>query len=136
MPLFYFVLKAGRENVPDREGLEFPDQETAHAHALIVARELMRNREPKTRTWRIAVRDHDLQPCSEVLFATIDETIAHLRPSHRQSVEALSNSTATLFDAVDQVQNTLFNVRDTLARADEMMAHLRRQISSRKENGP
>jgi hypothetical protein len=35
-----------------------------------------------------------------------------------------------------QVQNTRFNVRETLARADEMMAHLRRQISSRKENGP
>jgi hypothetical protein len=41
-----------------------------------------------------------------------------------------------LMQAEMQVQNTRFNVRETLARADEMMAHLRRQISSRKENGP
>src|SRR5262249_56475832 len=133
MPLFYFLLRAGRDNVPDREGIEFPDQETAHAHALEVARELMRNREIKTRAWRIAVRDEDLQPCSEVLFATADDSIAHLQPAYRHTVEALSNSTANLFDVVDQVQMTLSNVRETLARADEMMARLRQHISDRKE---
>jgi|SRR5262245_48638242 len=129
MPLFYFLLRAGRDNIPDREGIEFPDQETAHAHAFAVARELMRNREMKTRAWRIKVRDEDLRPSSEVLFATADDSIAHLQPPYRQSVEALSNSTANLFDVVDQVQMTLSNVRETLARADEMMAQLRQHIS-------
>ena len=136
MPLFYFLLRAGRDSVPDREGIEFPDQETAHAHALEVARELMRNREIKTRAWRIAVRDEDLRPCSEVLFATADDSIAHLQPPYRHSIESLSNSTANLFDVVDQVQMTLSNVRETLARADEMMAQLRQHISERKEGRP
>src|SRR5262249_40311885 len=121
MSLYYFVLKAGRDIVPDREGLEFSDAKTAHTHALIVARELMRNREPKTRTWRITVCDQDLQPCSEVLFATVDDSIAHLQPDFRKSVEELSLSTATLFDAIEQVQTSLCNARETLARADQMM---------------
>ena len=136
MPLFYFILRAGRDSVPDREGIEFPDQKAAHAHAVEVAHDLMRNREIKTRAWRIGVRDEDLRPCSEVLFATADDSMAHLRPPYRYTVEALYNSTANLFDVVDQVQMTLSNVRETLARADQIMAQLRQHISERKDGRP
>ena len=125
MSLFYFILKTGREKVPDREGLEFPDQETARAHAELVVEELMRNRELKTRTWRLEVRDEDLQPSFEILFAAKDKSISHLPPAYRESVELLSSNTAKLFDAYDNVRSTLFNVRETLARTDHMIRQLR-----------
>ena len=128
MSLFYFILKTGQEKIPDREGLEFPDQDTARAHAEIVARELMRNRELKTRTWRIEVRDEDLQPCFELLFAAEDNTtIAHLGYEQRHTVEMVSARTARLFDAFDQVKTSISDVRETLARADNLMRQLRAQ---------
>jgi hypothetical protein len=136
MSLYYLILKAAGEAVPDREGLEFPDVEAADAHARIVARELMRNREIKTRSWRIAVCDQDLQPCSEVLFATVDDSIAHLQPPFKKAVEGLSRSTATLFDAIERVQTSLCDAKETIARADQMMAQLQRQLLSRKEGRP
>ena len=125
MPLFYFILKTGREKIPDREGLEFPDRDTARGHAEIVVDELMRNRELKTRSWRLEVRDEDLQPCFEILFAAVDKSIIHLPPVYRQSVELLSKSTANLLDAFEDVQATLLNVKATLARADDMMRQVR-----------
>src|SRR5690242_17457733 len=117
MPLFYFILKTGREKIPDREGLEFPDQESARAHATAVAQELMRNRELKTRPWRIEVRDEDLQRCSEILFGSVDSSIDHLAPEYKESVEALSRSTAILLDAFNDVRSTISNVKKTLAQA-------------------
>jgi len=125
MPLFYFILKTGREKIPDREGLEFPDRDTARGHAEIVVDELMRNRELKTRSWRLEVRDEDLQPSFEILFATVDKSIVHLPPVYRQSVELLSSSTANLLDAFEDVRGTLSNVKETLARADNMIRELR-----------
>jgi hypothetical protein len=44
--------------------------------------------------------------------------------------------TATLFDTVDRLQTTLCNVRETLARADEMMVQLRHRLASRKGGSP
>ena len=125
MSLFYFVLKTGREKIPDREGLEFPDRETARAHAEIVVDELMRNRELRTRAWRLEVRDENLQPSFEILFAAMDKSIVHLPPVYRQSVELLSSNTANLLDAFEDVRVTLSNVKETLARADDMMRQLR-----------
>src|SRR5262245_44514962 len=125
MSLFYFVLKTGREKIPDREGLEFPDRETARAHAEIVVDELMRNRELRTRAWRLEVRDENLQPSSEIHFAAIDKSIGHLPPVCRQSVELLCSNTANLLDAFEDVRVTLSNVKETLARADDMMRQLR-----------
>jgi hypothetical protein len=127
MPLFYFILKTGGEKIPDREGFEFPNQDIARAHAEAVAHELMRNREMKTRRWRLEVCDDDLQPCFEVLFAATDPLIAHLPASYRESVEGLSSSTANLHDTFAQVRTTLSSVRETLARADELMSQLRRR---------
>jgi len=130
MPLFYFILKTDREKIPDRECLEFPDQDIARAHAEVVTQELMRNRELKTRPWRLEVCDENLRPCFEILFAAKDPSIAHLPPVYRESVEALSSNTANLHDAFNQVRTTLSNVRETLARTDQPISQLRRHQSS------
>lgn len=73
MPLYYFVLKAGCHTYPDSEGQELPDDGAAQAHALAVARELMRNREAETGHWRIQVCDEYLQQRYEYLFADIED---------------------------------------------------------------
>jgi hypothetical protein len=62
MPLFYFTLKNGNYTIPDREGEKLADLNAARAHATGVARELMRNRGVKARTWRLEVCDEYLQP--------------------------------------------------------------------------
>jgi hypothetical protein len=93
----------------------------------------MRNRELKTRAWRLEVRDDDLRPCFEILFGAVDSSIANFGPDYRRSVESLSLSTATLLDAFDEVRATLTNVRDTLARADHLMIQLGRQSRGREE---
>lgn len=121
MPLYYFILKNGEEVVPDREGLECADLAAAHAHASAVARELMRNRELRSRPWRLEVRDEDLQPCFEILFADVDDTMAHLPAEYRESIARTSRLTASLHDAVNTVRATLSGVQETLARADELI---------------
>jgi hypothetical protein len=71
MPLYYFILKAGRHSYPDSEGQEFADEAAARVHARAVARELMRNREAKTSHWRIQVCDDYLLPRYEYPFADL-----------------------------------------------------------------
>lgn len=126
MPLFYFILKTGREKIPDREGFEFANDEMARAHATAVAEELMRNRETMTRAWQLEVRDEDLQPCFELLFGEMDKSFVHEGPYTRESVAELSRSTAKLFEVVDEVRTGLSEV---MAQAEELMKRLRVQPS-------
>ena len=121
MPLFYFILKNGQYTIPDSEGEELADLNAARAHAAGVARELMRNRDIKARAWRLEVCDEYLQPSFELLFASIDDTISHLPPEFRQSVEIACRSTASLNDTISRVRNSLLEVRETLNRADEVV---------------
>jgi hypothetical protein len=122
VPLYYFVLKTGRDVVPDRDGIILPDESAARHEAIVVARELMRNREVNTRAWRIEVRDDNLWPFFELMFAEIDETILHLPPEFRDSFVIASRRTASLYDAVLDVQRTLAQVRETLTHANKIMA--------------
>jgi hypothetical protein len=122
MPLYYFALKCGSDVIADREGIELPDHGAAHAEAVAIARELMFCRELPTRKWRLQVCDDDLNPCSEVLFAEADETLGHLAPHYRETVEALARHSASLDDAFGEVRASLVEVRETLARADKIIA--------------
>jgi actin-like ATPase involved in cell morphogenesis len=122
MPLFYFILKAGRKSSPDQEGQEFPNEAAARLHAAVVAKELMRNREATTRLWRIQVCNDYLEPSFEVLFAEVDETIAHLPPPLRVSIEKVARTAGALNDAVVEIQRTMSDVRQTLSRADRILS--------------
>lgn len=79
MQLYYFVLKAGRQTIPDCEGQEFADDDAARLHAEAVAQQLMRNREVNTRGWRIQVCDDYLRPKFDVFFVEADETLKSFR---------------------------------------------------------
>ena len=79
-----------------------------------------------TRTWRIEVRDDDLQPCFDLIFAEVDETIMHFPPEFRDSFVTRARATASLYDAVLDVHWTLAQVMETLTHANEVMATVAR----------
>ena len=121
MPLYYFILKSGSDVVPDQEGIELPHADAAREHATAVARELMRNRELPARNWQLEVCDDYLVPCFEILFADVDETIAHLPPQHQETIKAAARFSASLGQTFHQVRNSFAEVRETLARADSII---------------
>jgi hypothetical protein len=118
MPKYFFNLAAREEIVFDQEGVDFPDEPTAREHAAVVARELMAHREQWTRSWRLDVRDSRGEPCFDLLFATIDDTLGYLTPQLRSSVEGYCASSASLAEAIRAVRLTLLEVQATIARAE------------------
>ncbi|HZP79476.1 MAG TPA: hypothetical protein VFB45_25300 [Pseudolabrys sp.] len=124
MPLFYFVLKAGRDKIPDREGLEFHDLQEAQRHAIDIARELMRNRTLSSRAWRIEVRDDYLLPRGEVLFAEVDQSLDEVGPQTRETIRFISRYNAALNDAVVDVKASLGEVRASFARIERLVAEM------------
>jgi len=118
MPRYYFNLKNSEGTLLDHEGTVLPDLEAARAHARLVMLELMRNANKQTRTWRLVVSDHNLLPCFECLFASHDESIAHLPPDLRSSIETAYGKQAALTDAIIDVRASILQLRSTLARSD------------------
>lgn len=76
MPRYFFNLNDGRRIIPDIEGTELPDDDSARTHGCQVVRELARNRERTTRSWRLAVCDPQGAPCFELPFASIDDPVS------------------------------------------------------------
>jgi hypothetical protein len=118
MALYFFNLKDGRTVIPDQDGTELVDDDAARAHAVVVARESMRNNESRTRTWRLQVCGPDRQSRFELLFASVDETIDLLPPEIGTTVREVSRKFASLSDAIADVRMTLLQVRATLARSE------------------
>jgi hypothetical protein len=109
MPRYFFNLNDGRKIIPDLEGTELPDDDSARAHAAQVARELARNREQETRSWRLAVRDAEGTLRFELTFASIDELISRLPFMARFMLDDAGRSTASLNKAIEQVRMTLLS---------------------------
>jgi hypothetical protein len=124
MQLYYFILKNGRHIIADRDGEEFADENAARAYAVSVARELMRNGSLRARSWRLEVCDEYLQPCFELLFASIDDSLSHLPLEYRNSIEHACRNTALLHDSIALVQKSLLEVSETLTAADQIMARI------------
>jgi hypothetical protein len=122
MPLFYFILKAGRQTIPDTQGEEFENEADARAHARTVARELMRNREAKTSHWRVQVCDDYLQPRYEYLFADVDEKLEAYGADVRVSVTAVARTTAAMNDAVRKIDASMAELRQTIDRIDFILS--------------
>jgi hypothetical protein len=121
VPQYHFVLKTRDDLIPDRDGSEWPNDAAAQEEATLVAQDLMRNQEARRGSWRIEVRDQDLLPRSEILFAEIDQTTAHLPPEMREPHILASRRIAAFSDAMLAVRKTLAEVMETLSRADAVM---------------
>jgi hypothetical protein len=109
MPRYFFNLNDGRKIIPDLEGTELPDDDSARGHAAQVARELARNRERETSSWRLAVCDAEGALRFELLFASMDEAISRLPPALRFMFADAGGSTASLDEAMEQVRMTLLS---------------------------
>jgi hypothetical protein len=117
MPVYFFNLKTSSANINDPEGTELNDELGAWEHARQVARELMRQREPQSRSWRLDVRDDEGRRCFELLFASVDDTIATLGPEMRDLIENLHRKQASLIDAIAAVRLSLLQIQATIARS-------------------
>jgi hypothetical protein len=118
MPRYHFHLRTPQALYLDHEGTPFADGAQAHEHATTVARELMRNRGARTRSWRLEVFEGDENERRfEVPFATVDATLEHLQPDLRKAIEQVSSRMASLFEAINAVKGTIYEVKATRARA-------------------
>jgi hypothetical protein len=118
MTRYYFTLHTRDDAVFDPNGVDLPDESSARHYAEMIAHELMAHREAFTRSWRLDVRDSHGHPCFRVLFATVDQTLSHLSPDLRGSLEKYCSSSASLAEAIRAVRLTLLEVKTTLARAE------------------
>jgi hypothetical protein len=120
MAIYFFNLKTTNAVIQDPEGTELADESSAREHARQVACELMRRREPQSRSWRIEVCDSQRRHCFELLFASIDETIAPLGPELRDLIENLHRKQASLIDAIGAVRLSLRQIQATIARSKRL----------------
>ncbi|MBV8792770.1 MAG: hypothetical protein JO237_12060 [Pseudolabrys sp.] len=122
MPLYYFILKQGLDEIPDKQGEEFVDEQAAREHACRIARELMHGRNAKARAWSLQVRDENLYPLFDVLFARLDQTLDHLPRNVRKTIEMTCDKTASLGDTLSELRRNMTEMRATLARAKQIAA--------------
>ena len=81
MSRYFFNLFDGRKIIPDPDGTELSDDQSARAHAFRVMRELARNREETTSTWRLIVlQETETTPCFEVAFSSAEDTMYRYPP--------------------------------------------------------
>ena len=124
MQLFYFILKTGRQAIPDPEGQELANTAAARQHAIAVAQQLMRNREQDTRSWHIQVCDDYLRPLFNVYFVEVDESLDRSPPMVQASIEDVACTTGAFNDALTNIQATLADVRATLERANRVLGSI------------
>jgi hypothetical protein len=117
VPTYTFTLRGdGRDNSDDM-GIALADNASAYRYARTVARELMRCREMQTRYWRIKVYRDGEGPVFDVLFASVDPTLDHLRRELRGLVESVSEKTGALKDVLYACELSLRESRSLLARS-------------------
>jgi len=100
MPTYKFKLRSNGDCLADECGIALPDATTAHRYACAVARELMRCRETVTRHWCLEVYRDGEGPVCDILFASVDPTLDHLRPATRTLVESVNATKRALEDEI------------------------------------
>ncbi len=85
MPTYTFTLLNDGSAVTDDLGIRLPNTKAAYGYACDVVFELMDHREAATRSWRLDVYENGATKLFEILVATIDETLNHLKPDNRKN---------------------------------------------------
>jgi hypothetical protein len=116
MPLYFFNLKTAEGVIPDPEGTNLDDDPSAQEHARTIARELMRHREPLTRSWRLDVRDRTGRQYFDLLFATVDDSINDFGPELRGTIQDLHSRSASLFEEMRATRLALRRLKGTIRR--------------------
>jgi len=114
MPRYTFELHSDKS--PVRDDAWFTNRERACAHAQHVARELMYGCELRTRSWRLDVYENG-ECVSQLPFASVDETLDHLQPALRETVERSNDSLLGLHETLSSARATLRESRALVARS-------------------
>jgi hypothetical protein len=118
MPLYFFNLKTAEDVIRDPDGMDLPDDSAARDHARLVACELMQHRQLRTHSWRLDVCDSEGRRCVDMLFASVDDSIGHLTPELRRSVEDLCAKSSSLSEMIRALRLTIIEVQGTIARSE------------------
>jgi hypothetical protein len=117
MPTYTFRLLDDSGGVTDDLGIRLPDSTAAYCYACDVAHEVMDRREATTRSWRLDVYENGAEKVFEILFASIDETLNHLRPDNRKLVEMTAMRRRLLQDTLHAAWITCRESQALLARS-------------------
>jgi hypothetical protein len=116
MPTYTFKLLDGCGDAEDT-GVSLSGRDNAIEYGRDVAHELMKNRELKTRSWRLDIYEEGDGHIRGIPFATVDPTLNHLRPERRMTVEALSERKHSLFEVIHAVTDTVRESQALVARS-------------------
>jgi hypothetical protein len=116
MPTYKFKLHDDDIGVED-VAVSLPNAEIAYRYACDVARELMAHREGRTRHWRLDVFEHNGEKLFDIPFATLDETLDHLRPEVRALLDQCAQHVRSLKDAYYDAGLTKRESRSLVARS-------------------
>ena len=117
MPTYTFKLSDDGGGLTDDVGLRLADSKAAYGYACHVAHEMMAHREAATRSWRLDVYENGAKKIFEILFATIDETLNHLKPHNRKFVEMTSMRRRLLQDTLHAAWITYRESQALVARS-------------------
>jgi hypothetical protein len=117
VPTYTFTLRSDGCDVEDDVGITLTNNACAYRYARTVARELMRCRETQTRYWQIKVYRDGEGPLFDILFASVDPTLDHLRRELRALVERVCERKRALKDVVYACEVNLRESRSLLARS-------------------
>lgn len=118
MPLYTFELRDGSCGIADTEGVRLANRDQALCYAEEVIRELMRGEcDWETCTSRLDVyEDHDVR-VFEIPFARLDETLDHLSPGWRSTIEDWRARSLSLREAYTAARVTVREARALVARS-------------------
>ena len=117
MPTYTFKLLDDDSGVTDDLGIRLPNTKTAYGYACDVAHELMDHREAATRFWRLDVYEDGAKKQFEILLATIDQTLNHLKPDNRKLVELTAVRRRSLHDTFHAAWITYRESQALIARS-------------------
>lgn len=118
MALYFFNLHALGRHLPDGVGTELPDDESARAHASIIAHDLLRNNEARARSWRLEVCGPDRVPCHELVLADFDGTLDMLSPDVKNTLCRTAYNIAALSKEISSAQLQMERLRAKLRRSN------------------
>jgi hypothetical protein len=117
MPTYTFTLRDGTDGVVDETGIRLDGQDCAIQYGNDVVRELMKNRELETRSWRLDIYENLDTGVCQIPFATVDPTLNHLEPRFRTMVEDVSERRRQLSEAIHALNTTVTESRALVARS-------------------
>ena len=95
-----------------------PNLDAAHEYGVAVARELMRNREPRVRFWKLDVCNAAGEFLAKIDFAQIDHTLDHLPAEARASLIRFCEAMCYVTETIAECRMTVLQSRALMALAE------------------